>query len=91
MPLCSFQSPPLIISGVFGLLSRHSRESHRALKMIFDLGAILMQATGFVIWPLVESWQGNSVVWAIPVSILLTSVRYIFRQEKVNKLLKVNK
>ena len=76
---------------MFGLLSRHSRESHRALKMIFDLGAILMQATGFVIWPLVESWQGNSVVWAIPVSILLTSVRYIFRQEKVNKLLKVNK
>ena len=44
-------------TGVFGLLSRHSRESHRALKMIFDLGAILMQATGFIIWPLVESWQ----------------------------------
>ena len=47
-------------TGVFGLLSRHSRESHRALKMIFDLGAILMQATGFIIWPLVESWQVGS-------------------------------
>ena len=78
-------------SGVFGLLSRHSRESHRALKMIFDLGAILMQATGFVIWPLVESWQGNSVVWAIPVSILLTSVRYNQTGRRVNKFLKVNK
>ncbi len=61
------------VPGILGLLSRHSRESHRALKMVFDIGAVLCQVTGFIIWPLNETWNGNYILWTIPVAVLLTS------------------
>ncbi|TRY61889.1 hypothetical protein TCAL_08870 [Tigriopus californicus] len=57
----------------FSLLSRNNRESNRVLKVIMDLLAISCQATGFVIWPLVESGRGNAKMWTVAVAIFLTS------------------
>jgi chitin synthase len=54
-------------------LSRNSRESNRALKTLFDVGAILCQASAFIIWPLNESWHGNHILWSIPASLGLIS------------------
>ena len=58
---------------VFGMLSRNSRESKRFLKTLIDVVAIGCQATGFIIWPIVEFGRGNSKAWTIPVAVFLTS------------------
>ncbi|XP_065164393.1 chitin synthase chs-2 isoform X3 [Atheta coriaria] len=59
------------IPGVLGLLSRSNKESKRFIKVIVDLFAIAAQATGFVVWPIVEQ---KPEMWLIPVAIFLTSI-----------------
>ncbi len=61
------------IPAVFGLASRNSKEPKRFLKSLVDLLAIGGQATGFIIWPLVEFNKGNTTAWTVPVSIFLVS------------------
>jgi len=45
------------------LLSRNNKESRRFIKIIVDIIAIFGQATGFVIWPIVEFGRGNTKTW----------------------------
>lgn len=54
-----------------GLLSRNNKESQRFIKVIIDLIAISAQATGFIVWPIME---GRPDLWIIPVSIFLVSL-----------------
>ncbi|CAH1115687.1 unnamed protein product [Psylliodes chrysocephalus] len=56
---------------VLGLLSRNNKESQRFIKVIIDLIAISAQATGFIVWPIME---GRPDLWIIPVSIFLVSL-----------------
>ena len=56
-----------------GLFSRNNREGNRVLKTIMDLLAIGCQATGFFIWPIVESGRGNTKMWTVAVAIFLVS------------------
>lgn len=58
------------IPGVLGLLSRNNKESSRFIKVIMDLVAISAQATGFIVWPIIEN---RADLWIIPVTILLIS------------------
>jgi len=60
------------IPAVFGLCSRHSKESKRFLKVLMDIVAIAGQCTGFFIWPIVEG-GGSYTAWAIPLATFLTS------------------
>jgi chitin synthase len=57
------------IPAILSLMSRHGKESKRWMKVMMDLVAIGGQATGFVIWPIVE--KGST--WTVPIAILLTS------------------
>ncbi|CAH2005830.1 unnamed protein product [Acanthoscelides obtectus] len=59
------------VPAVLGLLSRNNKESQRFIKVIIDLIAVSAQATGFVVWPIVE---GRADLWIIPVSIFLISL-----------------
>ncbi|KAB0798176.1 hypothetical protein PPYR_09169 [Photinus pyralis] len=59
------------VPGVLGLLSRNSKESKCFLKVIIDLLAIAAQATGFVIWLIVEKKPN---LWLTPLTILLVSL-----------------
>ncbi|XP_063901353.1 chitin synthase chs-2 isoform X2 [Zophobas morio] len=59
------------VPGVLGLLSRSNKESQRFLKVIIDLIAIAAQATGFVVWPIIEQ---RVDLWIIPVAIFLVSL-----------------
>jgi hypothetical protein len=59
-----------LVPGVFGLLSRTSKEGKRAAKVLVDLAAIAAQVTGFVVWPLLED---RPVLWMIPVSAFMVS------------------
>jgi len=62
------------IPAVLGLLSRHQKESRRFLKILMDLIAIGGQATGFIIWPVVESSKrDDNWVFLIPLSTFLVS------------------
>lgn len=58
------------IPGIFGLLSRTSKEGRRAIKVLIDLAAISAQITGFVVWPLIEN---RPILWMIPVGAVMTS------------------
>lgn len=58
------------ISGIFGLLSRSSKEGRRAIKVIIDFLAISAQITGFVVWPLLEN---RPILWMVPVAAIMTS------------------
>jgi chitin synthase len=59
-----------VIPGMFGLLSRTSKEGRRAVKCLVDLAAIAAQVTGFVVWPLLEN---RPVLWLIPVAAFMIS------------------
>lgn len=61
------------VPGVMGLLSRNSKEGKRFtfIKVLVDLFAIAAQATGFVVWPLVEN---KKELWITPVAIFLISM-----------------
>lgn len=59
------------VPGVLALLSRNNKETQRFLKVIIDLVAIAAQATGFVVWPIIEQ---RADLWIIPVVIFLVSL-----------------
>lgn len=59
------------IPAILGLLSRNNKETQRFIKVIIDLLAIAAQATGFVVWAIVEQ---KPHLWVIPLSIVLTSL-----------------
>ncbi|XP_074029888.1 hyaluronan synthase-like protein kkv isoform X2 [Leptinotarsa decemlineata] len=59
------------VPAVLGLLSRNNKESQRYIKVIIDLIAIAAQATGFIVWPIME---GRADLWIIPVAIFMISV-----------------
>jgi chitin synthase len=71
-----------------GLLSRSNKESKRFAKVIVDILAIAAQATGLVVWPLLEGQQRPGV-WLVPAAALLTSVgwweNYVSRQSPIGK------
>lgn len=72
------------VPAVLGLLSRNNKESGRFIKVIVDLIAIAAQATGFVVWPIVER---KPDLWIIPIAIFLTSLgwweNYISRHSPI--------
>ncbi|XP_037071620.1 chitin synthase chs-2-like [Pollicipes pollicipes] len=77
-----------IVPGVLGMLSRTNRESRRFLKTVCDIAAILGQATGFIVWPIIEYQKGNTkACWAIPLAVVLTSLgwweNYVDRKSKI--------
>ncbi|XP_034664927.1 chitin synthase chs-2 isoform X2 [Drosophila subobscura] len=59
-----------VIPGIFGLLSRTSKEGKRFVKAIIDLAAVAAQVTGLVIWPLLEN---RRELWVIPVACVMIS------------------
>ena len=63
-----------LIPGVFGLLSRNSKESKRLAKMIADILAILAQLSGCLLWAFPEMSKSNwSQPWLLPTALILTS------------------
>ncbi|XP_044267838.1 chitin synthase chs-2 isoform X2 [Tribolium madens] len=80
------------IPGVLGLLSRSNKESQRFLKVIIDLFAIAAQATGFVVWPIIEQ---RADLWIIPIAIFLVSLgwweNYISRHSPIPFIKKLGK
>lgn len=63
------------VPGVLGLLSRNRKDKKFGcisfLQILVDLVAIAAQATGFVVWPLVEN---RKELWIIPAAIFLISI-----------------
>jgi hypothetical protein len=54
------------------MLTRSSEESKRFIKVIVDLVALAAQATGFVVWPLLEG-RDKPELWLIPFTVVLIS------------------
>lgn len=64
------------IPGLFGMLSRDKDEPNIFWKVLADIFALICQATGFFVWPLIAMWEDDTVawqVWLIPVAVILTS------------------
>lgn len=55
-----------------GILAEFDSEKTRVLKVAIDLLALVVQVTGFVVWPLVESGREASF-WFIPLALFLIS------------------
>jgi len=55
-----------------GMLSRSHEQSKRFIKVIVDLVALAAQATGFVVWPLLEGRE-KPELWLIPFTVILIS------------------
>ncbi|XP_047000975.1 chitin synthase chs-2 isoform X1 [Schistocerca americana] len=60
------------VPGLLGMLSRSGKESKRFIKVIIDLVALAAQATGFIVWPMLEGGQ-KPQLWLIPVSVIFIS------------------
>jgi hypothetical protein len=54
------------------MLSRSHEQSKRFIKVIVDLVALAAQATGFVVWPLLEGRE-KPELWLIPFTVILIS------------------
>ena len=72
------------------MLSRTNKESKRFLKTVCDIAAILGQATGFIVWPIIEYQRGNvNACWSIPLAVVLTSFgwweNYVDKKSRVSK------
>lgn len=61
------------IPSILALLSRNKQEENRGVKLFIDVLAILAQATGLFVWPIVLSNQISHGTWAIPAGVVLTS------------------
>lgn len=59
-----------LVPGILGMLSRTNKESQRFVKVLVDLGAIVAQCTGLVVWPLLDS---RPALWCIPVAVVCVS------------------
>ncbi|XP_022241118.1 uncharacterized protein LOC106458718 [Limulus polyphemus] len=77
---------------VFSLLSRYKGEDRRSVKVILDIISIIAQATGFVVWPIVELHKRS---WAIPVAVFLLSLgwweNYIDKRSPIKIIKKLSK
>ncbi|XP_047739700.1 chitin synthase chs-2 isoform X2 [Hyalella azteca] len=65
-----------VLPGVLGMLSRTDEDPNRPAKLTMDIVAIMFQLTGFVVWPLILSFQSDAALlpaWAIPFALFLTS------------------
>lgn len=71
MQMFAWLTLDVVVSGIFGLLSRTAKEGRRAIKVIIDLAAIAAQITGFVVWPLLE--ENRPILWTIPIAAVMTS------------------
>nr|CAD7200070.1 unnamed protein product [Timema douglasi] len=60
------------VPGLLGMLTRNNEKSKRFIKMVIDLAALTAQATGFVVWSLLEGGQ-KPELWLIPVTALMIS------------------
>jgi hypothetical protein len=60
------------MSEISGMLSRSHEQSKRFIKVIVDLVALAAQATGFVVWPLLEGRE-KPELWLIPFTVILIS------------------
>ena len=75
-----------------GLLSRNKSDSRVFLKVIIDIIALTFQASGFIVWPMIEYRKNpeNTQVWLIPVAIFLTSFgwweNYVDKQSKFGNI-----
>jgi hypothetical protein len=54
------------------MLTRSREESKRFIKVVVDLVALAAQATGFVVWPLLEGRE-KPELWLIPFTVVLIS------------------
>ena len=75
------------------MLSRTNKESKRFLKTVCDIAAILGQATGFIVWPIIEYQRGNvNACWSIPLAVVLTSFgwweNYVDKKSRVSKCIR---
>lgn len=61
------------VPAVLSLLSRHSDEPRRPLKVIFDMLAIIFQGSALAIWPIAEK---GPRAWFIPIAAVLVSIRW---------------
>ncbi|XP_044020427.1 chitin synthase chs-2 isoform X2 [Aphidius gifuensis] len=61
------------VPGLLGLLSRNKNkdESRRFVLILVDFAALIAQASGFVIWPLIDGNKNS--LWIIPISLFLVS------------------
>ncbi|XP_058798474.1 chitin synthase chs-2 [Phymastichus coffea] len=63
------------VPGLLGLLSRNkNKDERRFLVALVDLAALAAQATGFVVWPLLESKTPS--LWLIPAALIMVSCRW---------------
>ncbi|XP_063242061.1 chitin synthase chs-2 isoform X2 [Bacillus rossius redtenbacheri] len=60
------------VPGLLGMLTRNNDHSKRFMKWIVDLAALTAQATGLVVWPLLEGGS-RPELWLVPVTVLLVS------------------
>lgn len=71
-----------------GILSRNNKEPKRFVKSIVDLLAIIAQATGLIIWPLLDGGS-KPKIWLIPISVTLISCgwweNYTTKQSRIGK------
>ncbi|EEB10859.1 chitin synthase, putative [Pediculus humanus corporis] len=61
-----------LVPGVLGILSRNNKEPKKFVKSIVDFLAIVAQATGLIVWPLLDGGK-RPKIWVIPISITLIS------------------
>jgi len=70
------------------MLSRTDKESSRFIKVLVDLGALTCQATGFVVWPLLDAGE-RPRLWVIPIAAVCISCgwweNYINKQSHIGK------
>ncbi|XP_034946911.1 chitin synthase chs-2 isoform X1 [Chelonus insularis] len=61
------------VPGLLGLLSRYKSkdESRRFVLVLVDLAALAAQASGFVVWALLDSSKPS--IWLMPAALILTS------------------
>ncbi|KAL7298109.1 hypothetical protein TKK_0009113 [Trichogramma kaykai] len=64
------------VPGLLALMSRNKDkdESRRFVLVLVDLAALAAQATGFVVWPLLDSKSPS--LWLIPPALVLISCRW---------------
>ncbi|XP_049787548.1 chitin synthase chs-2-like [Schistocerca cancellata] len=60
------------IPGVLAIASRNMNEPGRPIKLVADVAATAIQATGFVVWPMLEGSE-KLQLWLIPVTTIFIS------------------
>jgi len=84
------------IPSILNITIRETSEQHRPLKVVLDSAAILVQLSIIVTWSVVLAFNNGRepghLIWTIPVSLLLISVRWWENYfDKVSKLGRLHK